>query len=223
MATSGIVTDSERRAAQVWNWCYSSFSKVGHILRFPKHTDPQKTYQWRYVTKLAQTLEEWDFDDDTSQVFIDHVAAYAKEKRLLNKGLSICFQSNILQVCHDRLSVSDKRAKSGSCLLEQTKAFLDNHRIKGSILKGLLDRSTPDAFFNIVTWYDAGEIPKLFMALSKSCTNALSKIGKVDQDQRSMLPTRSELFILASDFASNPQNRKQAEEILGKDWREMCR
>lgn len=212
----------DQRTFQVWNWCVDSYAKVGQILRFPGNTSPQKTYQWRYAKKLAQKLEEWDFDDNTCQVFIDHVAAYSREKNLLHKGLAAFFQTNILEICYNRLERSYQKSESTVDLLARTKSLLDERSVKGSILKGLLDRPAPDALFNLITWYELGEIPKLYMALSKSCTQALAQIAKLDPDQRSMLPNKSELFITAKNFVSNRASKRQAKVALGIDWRELC-
>lgn len=210
------------RVHQVWEWCCSSYAKVGYILRFPKNTDPQKTYQWRYAARLAKQLDEWDFDDKTCQVFIDHVAAYSKEKRLLRKGLAAFSQTNILQICYDRLEKFHQRSESVITTLARTNHFLSQQSKSCSFEQCLLHRDSPDAFFNVVDWYDIGKLPTVYIALSKSCMSALSKIARIDPDQRKMLPTRSKLFIARQNFVENSMEIGPAKAALGNDWRELC-
>lgn len=210
-----VVINNER-ISQVVDWCILSYSKAGHRLQFPRNTNPQKTYLWCYASKLAQKLDEWEFDDSTSKAFIDHATKYAKEKKLLHKGLSIFCQGNILQICYERFEKQDKRSESLLNSIRKSKSFLDSKAVKGSHLKALLGRPNPNAFFNIVEWYELGKISALYLAKSKSCCQAIAKINKIDPDQREMLPSQSELFILAQN------NNHEIRKILGSDWRKVC-
>ncbi len=207
------------RVYKIWNWCCESYSKIGHILRFPQATDPQKTYQWRYITHLAGKLEEWEFDDATSKTFIDHVASYVKDKNLLRKGLSAFCQDNILQVCYNRFEASIAKSDLFIHSLAASATFLQKNTINDSILAGLMGRKTPDSMFNIVTWYEIGKLSKYYLALSKSCTIAMASIAKIDKDQRDMLPKQSELYILRAKCISDRINGLKSKQVLGSDWR----
>ncbi len=216
---SGLCTDVDR-ITQVWSWCKDAFARRGSILKFPEHTEPHKTYQWRYAKRLAETLEEWEFDDHTAIAFIDSAASYVKERKLLHKGLSAFFQSNILEVCYDRLESQQCNEIKKLESLRSTREFLDG-QIRPTT-RALLNRQRLGARYNIVEWFTSGNICKLYLALSASCTYVLGVVAKQDQLQRTLLPSSAELFCERSAIDRDQSLRREAEAILGSDWRKLC-
>jgi hypothetical protein len=218
---SSLEVDDER-INTVFTWCQKSFSNVGHKLQFPKGTDPRKTYKWQHVKKLAYKLAEWEFDDDTSRTFIDQVAQHARDNKLLRKGLSAFFQSNILEVCNERLEQSQKRSDSALTSLSRTHDFLVRESNGRPIRFCLVDRADPNAFFNLVTWFETGKITTTYLAVSEECRKALIRIKKTDPDQRELLPSTLNLFAKFKQCSCNLDFSNQAQKILGKDWRSNC-
>jgi len=209
-------------ALRTWKWCQAAFASRGRKLTFPKHTDPRKTYQWRYAARLARKIEEWGFDDATAKVFISSAVDYVSEKKLLHKGLSVFFQSNMLEVCYNRIR---KHASKIANRIEQLRLAHDFVVVKCAgrpLVSVLLSRDSFDKFRNVVQWYDTGRINILYLALSIGCTSALSKLAVIAGEERSLLPTESELYCLAVDFVKDDELRLQAKSILGNDWRELC-
>jgi len=212
---------SDETVWKVWNWCVEAYREYGQTLKFPEATDPTKTYQWRYAARLARKLEEWEFDDQASIIFIHYAAQYAKEKRLLRKGLAVFFQSNTLDICYDRIDGKCEEVDRHLALLRQNRGFL-LARANGKSLTGiLLSRPAPDSYYNIVEWFERHCLSTLYMAVSKSCTVALSRLSRISPEQHSLLPGKAELFCLLGSSTDNITFKKQAAQILGNDWRTL--
>ena len=212
----------EDRILDVWRWCNTAFADKGRILRFPANTDPKDTYQWRYATRLARRLEEWDLDDETARAFIVTAVRYAYDHSLLHKGMAAFFQSNILEVCYERMMQESKTSSTQLDSLKVTKDFLDRQNGSGNMVDILLQRERLGSFTNIVQWYLAGKIYDLYVALSLSCYRAINRLEKKDPTERDHLPKRVDIFLLRSNFIRDKSNKQKAIEILKEDWREMC-
>jgi len=206
---------------KVWNWCIDAFGRCGQTLKFPDNTNPIKTYQWRYTARLVRKLEEWEFDDQASVIFIRYAVEYARDKRLLRKGLSAFFQNNILDICYDRIDSECEEIDKRLALLRKNHSFLLAHTDGKLFINVLLSRSAPDTYYNIVEWFERHRISTIYMALSRSCTVALSRLSKTSPEQRSLLPKSSELFCIMNELTNNVAFRRQALLILGNDWREL--
>lgn len=206
---------------KVWNWCREAFLKNGRRLSLPKNTDPQKTYQWRYATRLADQLEEWEFDDQTSKMFIDVAVSYAKRNHLLNKGLSAFFQSNMLQICYDHIEDHDDMTKSRIIRLSESVKYVNVRRSGRSYLETLLDNDK-HVHANIIEWYDIKKITTLYLALSQSCTVALSRLKRDNPGHRELLPCTAELLCLRTDVSDDIDLKRKSALVLGNDWRKLC-
>jgi hypothetical protein len=205
---------------KVWAWCQDSFKKHKVNISFPKDTDRTKTYQWRYASRLVRRIEEWEFDDNTARAFIDAVVGYARDNHLLRKGLAAFFQGNVLQICYDRLGEREEIVDAKATRLAESKRFVDAHSGGESIVEVLVGRNSTR--FNIVEWYEIDKISKLYLATSRACTVALARLKKLDDGQRELLPTASELLSLCSDVSTDQSFSRKLALILGSDWRKVC-
>lgn len=219
METCDTTTD---QVWKVWNWCSDSYLRHGIRLAFPKHTKPEKTYQWRYCRALVAKFGEWDFDDDTAVRFIDIAVKHAKNIGMLRKGLAIFHQSNMLHVVHDMLHAESMLYVQSLDTIGATHKWLRQQIGDGQPCEMLLRRSKAGALCNLAIWYHANKIPALYIALSKSCYRALATLEKQGMDERDQLPKATDLYRLRSDFVQDINNLKQARCILGDDWRELC-
>jgi len=204
---------------RTWKWCQEAFAAQGVKLTFPKNTDPKKTYQWRYVTRLANKIDEWELDKPTARAFIHFAVGYMKEKKLLHKGLSVFFQGNMMDVCFDRMQ---KYASGSSNRLTQ---IITSHKFVSDRCNGksavtlLLNRESFGKLRNIVRWYKSGDIAEAYLSISIVCTEALSKLAIVAPHERILLPTESELYCLAINLTKDGDFRSKAKSILDNDWR----
>jgi len=214
------IQESRTDVLTTWQWCQAAFATYGHKLTFPKATDPRKTYQWRYAAQLARKLNEWGFDDDTSQAFLRFAVGYIKERRLLHKGLSAFLQANILQICYERMQKHTDGTDKRLAKLKESRTFLVNQCGDKSMPKLLLTRRSFSDYCNIVRWYESGYITKLYLALSKICTAVLTRLPL---EQRTLLPASSELFCLRAEFLADVDVCEEAKAIFGDDWRGICK
>ena len=210
------------RIMQVWGWCQSAFLEHGHKLSFPPLTDPRKTYQWRHARRLATQLAEWHFDDQTAQVYLGLAAGYIKSKKLLHKGLSAFFQSNMLQLCHtkmeERIRFDEERIKS----IDAAHRFLRSKCGDVPTERVLLRRESFDSFRNIVVWHGSSNLPAVYMAVSRPCMIAINALEEKLPQERVLLPSKAALFSLMTTISEDVHLRTNVRSILGDDWRSLC-
>lgn len=211
------------RMRTICQWCFEAYLQhAGRRLGFPKDTDPTKTYQWRYVEALAKRLRDWQFDDELSKKFIEIAIKYAKKHSLLNKGLSIFLQKNLLEVCHKQ--IVDAHA-AGCSVLEQLRrvsSWLRDQAGAAPLRDVLLARRGMGSYCNLVRWYQSNELPEAYLALSRSCGQAIRRLATARPQERLLLPKDSRLFILNMNLTSDQDVRHQARAILHDDWRQQC-
>lgn len=200
----------------IWNWCQDEYLRHGINLSFPKNTDPQKTYQWRYLTRLAQKFIEWEFNEVTARKFLSIAVDYAQANRLLRKGLSVMFQSNFLKVCHDRMETEVQRSQNALQLLTETHNWLRSKIGAADPAVILLARRIPVSYCNLTLWFQASRIIPLYLALSKICYKVLSRLAP---SERSLFPTLPQLYLIRSKFLEDSVASKQAHELFNNDWR----
>lgn len=194
---------------EILDWCKNAYSNQGYKLQLPRCSDVTKTYQWRYVTALSKQIDSLGLDESTSQRFIEEVACYAKERNLLHKGLSILMQSNILKEVYVRLSLKDQQNNAIIDVIKANHAFITANQ-------ELLKRSHPDDYRNIVRWYLSKKISEQYLAISRKCTKALNKLAAIDQEERLLLPSSSNLVVTRMRLRPHTD---QLKSILNEDWR----
>lgn len=213
------VTDEE--VMNVWNWCSDAYLQHGIRLKLPASTDHTTTYQWRYARAIANKFAEWRFDEDTSIQFIQIAIRHCKEAGVLKKGLASLHQSNLLKVCYDQLK---KKADSNSQAIDSIEyihSWLCN-KSQNNMLKQLLHKNDPDEYSNIVKWYKASKISKLYLSLSKSCGKAMARLNISYPEERLILPSTTSLYMLRSEFIEDANNLRCVKRILGNEWRDLC-
>lgn len=214
--------DSDR-IEMIWSWCSDAYLQHGRRLSFPKGTDPTKTYQWRYVTAIAKKFAEWDFDEQTARRFLDIAVRHSKQTGTMQKGLAVFFQGNILDICYEKLQAESNSNSQTLDTLRHIRAWLQRKVGTRSLLDTLLDRDDPDGFCNLSVWVHASRISPLFLALSKSCAQALARLNLDYAEERGLLPKQTTLYILRDEFLrGDVENLTQAREIFANDWREPC-
>ena len=196
----------------VWLWCQAAYARHGIILRFPSNTEQSKTYQWRYLSSLADKFDSWEFDEATSKKFISVVTIYCLEKKLLCKGLSVFSQKNLMEICYARLEKEIVSGSSAVQILTTAKAFLARNG-------KLLGRSHPDDFSNIVKWYRSNSLPTTYLCVSKSCYAAMLTLKRTSPKERGVLPTAIQLLAARMSLLSDPDTTCDLQQVMGDDWR----
>jgi hypothetical protein len=212
---------SDDHIMTVWEWCSEAYLQHGFKLTFPAKTDPTKTYQWRYARSITLKFAEWEFDEETAKQFITIAIGHCKDAGVLRKGLAALHQTNLLQICYDRLQKQVDSNKRCADSIEHIHAWL-MARSNGDLLETLLSRQAPDEFCNLVKWVQASRISRLYLALSRTCGKALARLSRTHPEEREILPKTTTLYMLRSEFIEDAGNAINAKRILGKDWRELC-
>lgn len=217
MSTTSLAAVDDRVMA-VWEWCSEAYLQNGMRISFPANTDPHKTYQWRFVSSIANKFNEWGFDDETAKRFIAVAVREAKQRGVLKKGLAALHQSNMLDICYQIVTSQQKDNIGQIDSLTPMKQWFDSQIGNSDPLKILLHRRDRNSLSNIVTWYQASKLSDLFLALSKVCNQAVARL----QDnviERRLLPATTTLYLIRSEFLAERNNMKAAKTLFGTDWR----
>lgn len=207
----------EDRLMKIWQWCHDTYLQHGIKLNFPKGTNPTKTYQWRYIKSISTKFDEWGFDDITAQRYIQIVVSLAKRHNILRKGLAALHQKHMLEHCYNILTSQITENSSKQKHLTNVKVWLDA-KIQGKEpIDVLLKRSSKRALPNIIIWYQSSNLDDLFIALSKSCSQAARSIK--DDAEKRLIPSSTTLYLVRNEFLAETKNSHFAKELFGTDWR----
>lgn len=206
------------RVMMVWEWCQAAYLQHGIRISFPANTDPHRTYQWRFVSSIAEKFNEWGFDDSTAKRFIITAVGEAKQRGVLRKGLAALHQSNMLDICYQIVTSQQKDNVDQIESLASMKKWFDNQIGNADPLNLLLYRRERNAMSNIVVWYKASKLSDLFLALSKVCGQAISRLQDNPIECR-LLPATTSLYLIRSEFLSERSNVKKTQVLFGTDWR----
>lgn len=171
----------------------NAMKQCGKRVSLPKTKDVTKTYMWRQLAKFSNTLEDLEIDVDSKfgSKVIKLIVKRAKANKQLNRGASILNVKDAVPQALDELEsetdIEDKIVES----IEEASLFLKRQRDKNDMLSCLLHRKRKRGYSNIVCWYENGELSKVFVALSKVCNKAISRLP---EDERLMLPSDEDII-----------------------------
>ncbi len=194
-------------------------------MSFPEGTDPRKTYQWRHMEALERKLVEWEFDDTLCKAFIDIAIRYAKDRRLLNKGTSIFLQKNLLAECYTRLREQAVKQDDVVSILGRTKTWLDAQVAASNcddLIELLMTRNGIGAYPNVIRWYEGGQLPEVYLAVSRACGVAIARLTRERPNERTLLPKDMRLFLTRTSVLAEARVKLEIRNILCDDWRKPC-
>lgn len=209
---------SEERIMMIWDWCCDAYLQHNIKLAFPANANPTKTYQWRYLKSMIAKFDEWEFDEATTKHFIHICVGHCKQAGVLRKGLAALHQSNLLKICYNKLKERSDNGRQSVDSIVHIHTWLTK-RSNGNIVKTLLKRQEVDEFCNLVKWYQASKISRLYLALSRPCGRAMSRLEAADPEERSILPKSTTLYLLRTGFIKDAENVEKLKQIFGSDWR----
>jgi hypothetical protein len=210
------------RVMEIWSWCSEAYLRHGRKMTLPHGTDPAKTYQWRYTIAIARKFEEWDFDEETAKRFIDIAVRHSKQSGTLQKGLASLHQGNILDICYEILQKESDRNVQTIESIKHIHKWLHKKAVSRDLLQVLLHRDDPEGFTNLAMWFQATRVTALYMALSRTCGQAMAILNRDSPEERGLLPRQTELFLLRQEFLHDHSNLIMAREIFANDWRVPC-
>lgn len=184
----------------LWQMSVDAFAKYNIVLKLPKHTDRRKTYQWRYLAKMNSNFKKWNLEKDEIKQFLSIAVDYARHNRIAFKGLSLFHQTNILQVCYDKLVAKLQYRRRMLRNLRDMKAWFAVQTAEGDVITVCLRRANNVSMCNLAKWYQSAKINPLFMALTKPCMLAMDMVGDLD---KALLPSKAELVLARQEFLSS--------------------
>lgn len=213
MSEKSEIPDS--RIFTVYSWFQDEMHQAGRKIKLPKCSDKTKTYQFRWTKSFVNKCIEWDLEDKLVRILISDVVKYAKKQKLLDRGTQILCMGNIIDICFQSLKELDDDEASLIEELRSCKAFLGDQAGDKDILVRRLLESDSGGCSNILYWYNLGRLTEVFMALSKSCNQALAKLPEGERDE---LPSKFELFRICNHTVSNDLLPK-LRAVMGSDLR----
>jgi hypothetical protein len=207
---SDIKNSPDERIIALFKYAQSAFRRIGINVAFPQHTDPRKTYKWRYMAKFIEKLDEFHINDQIAYRLIDAVALYASKHKQQHKGLSLLASDQILKVCCDSLAESDNHEAKIIMRLQSDKQLVCN--------ANPLSRQASSSLPNIVKWYMQGLLSCTYMALSERCHSAMTSLNKVE---RSMLPSGLDLIKARAEILKDARLKYKVKVVFGNDWRSV--
>lgn len=199
----------------VYAWCNDIYAEYGKPLKTSHDTELTKTYNWRYVTGISKKFQEWELDEELCKRFLRLAIGKLFSSKLRSKGLSVLHQSNLLNQTYQQL-ISEIEHKNQQLEIFRRAHNWLNKTVPGDKLTELLKKRTMSADPNLVQWFQAKKLPSVYIAFSKSCSQAYNKLT---QYQR-LLPPPTELYRLR--YGCSEDQKTNFKEILKADWREPC-
>ncbi len=206
-----VTEPDDTYVVKVWQWCRDAMATHQRKLSFPARTDPKKTYQWRSAKALAARFNEWDMDDETAKRYVEIATAHGQRGGLLNKGLGLYLQANLVEVVRDELKRCHQRVLSDLDLIRRRWPKLH------ADLSQALTRQAPGATSMLVVWFRAGELTPTLLALSKTAGRALQRLAVTSPTERANLPADLELYRLRHKLLADETAMTELAAILGDD------
>jgi hypothetical protein len=199
----------------VYSWFQSEMQRVGRKIKFPKCSDKTKTYQFRWTKSFVSKCDEMGLDDKVVRILIGDIVNYAKAKKLLDRGTQVLCMGNITDICCQGLQDLEDDEASLIEELRSCRAFLRERTGDKDILVRILVESDSGGLSNLLYWHNLGHLTEVFMALSKSCNLALSRLPKGEREE---LPSGLTLLRICTHTVSDDL-LPQLTAVMGSDLR----
>lgn len=183
---------------KLYDLCSEIYSQNGIKIKFPKHTDPTKTYQWRFLKSLYSKFIKWNLDGEMQRQFVIYAVGYAKKHKILHKGLSIFHQSNIMDLCYEDAKKSQDKFENNAKLVLRQHRWLLNQAGDKDLDNILLQKRGSTK--NIVLWHQSSNLSELYISISQACLRSYKKMTNTELE---MMPSLEKLCSLRSSFMIN--------------------
>lgn len=209
-----VITDRDTRILNVYQIFRRVISKYGKNFSLPEHTDPKKTYSWRYLSHFVDKLDALDIDDRYVSVVIEAILQHAKTKGLLNRGVAVLLKQDILELCLKKLEKDQQVDNNRLMTIKKSHDFLLKQlRQEGDPIRILSSKRNQGAYANMTCWFEQGLLSVEYIAVSKQCRRTFRYLQPSElelyPEPRELLKLK--LKILSMDTAS------ELKQVLGDD------
>lgn len=202
----------DQKIEEIFSWFQREMLRVGRGISFPRCKDRRKTYLWRQLRSFSEAVN--GFDDVLIRKILRIIVDYSYENQLLQKGASILCRSDIFQICQKKLAEELKQDDEFVKEVKMCEVFLLKHQGTQSRYDALMNKRDTNRSSNLTCWYGSGRITKTFLAISKSCCRAISKM---DEKERCGLPNDIELIKLRERCLRSGYRREKLQDLMGED------
>lgn len=196
----------------IYKWYQSAMAGVGRKVSLPANTDPEKTYQYRAVSRFAALMDEWGLSENSTRSLVRAIVRYGKRKNLLGKGAQLLNMKSIVNICYDMLREEVARNETFLRELRKSKQFMDQN--PSDRVEWLVTKEQKNGYTNITRWARTGDLSLGFISLSMNCRQAISLLPC---DERSEFPEDTELLRTRIGLLSDPELRARIQDIMGDD------
>jgi hypothetical protein len=204
----------DNRVMTVFSWYRIAMKSVGRKVKFPEGASKERTYLWRQLKTFVKKVDELELDNNTTRELVFELVKYGKQNKLLDRGAAILIRTDLLEVLERKLE-SDLATEFGLLAeIESSELFLSRQQETKSRIEALLGQKNPGAYANITCWHQSGRLARSFIALSKSCCQALSKL---DNDERKELPPDTTLLKLRILCLQDQHRARKIYDLMGLD------
>lgn len=213
-----VAVTKEERIIKIYLLLKRELRRYKKSISLPKKTDPTKTYSWRYLERFLDRVETSGFNDDDMPIIIEAIVNYAYENRLLNRGIAILDQKNILEVVSAKLEKEAKEENDITRTITTSRSFVRKQLPQNSSPEQvrilLAQRPNRTAYTNITRWFKSNQISIGYIAVSRECKKAL---GTLPNHELELFPQPRELMRMRLQLISNPNIVTKLKTVLGND------
>jgi hypothetical protein len=210
----------ESQVSKIWAWYQEAMWKcAGRKVNMPGHTDPKKTYQYRWMSAFVENLKDWQItSDDLIKHMVFAVVRYARDHKLLRMGASILAMQKVLEICHNSIQEERKTYIEFATDLQRSRQFLLESCGSPFDVHKMTTKEKPGGYANVIFWLKSGRISTTYLCLSNACHKALAVIEKSDPSQRKEIQNHDDLLRRRLHILAEPTLKKIAQRILGVDY-----
>ena len=198
----------------IYKWFQRAMANAGRRISLPANTPPEKTYQFRAVSRFAKQVNEWGLSEPVTCALVNAIVRYGKKKDLLNKGASLLNMKSILQICHDLLREEITRNEVIVESLRHSRNFLRRSVAGGDTIERLVTKERRGGFTNFARWYRSGDLSSSFISVSTACRKALNLLP---YDERAEFPADTTLLKNRIRLLSDRELCGIIKEIMSND------
>lgn len=205
----------EDNALKIYGLFKRKMAKHGRYVSLPKNVDWQKTYNWRYIVKFTNVLEENDLLEQAPSV-IEAVILDAKKRGTLRRNFTLLnIRGKLLEIYEKKLTADLNNVQKQLAMVSRSHDFFVCKVGGQNPVEILLKKQDYFGYTNLARWYDAKYLSAFYVAVSKSCRAAIAGLSQSD---RSLLPTDLQLYKLLFVAAKNKSLAAKLKEILGPEF-----
>lgn len=208
----------DAKVMKVYDLFKRAMYKSGRMISFPEHTDPKKTYGWRYLSKFVSRLDDLELDDAVIPQIVNALVEQARKDRLLSRGIAILDRKDLLEVCIARLEREKRECNDVVRAVIRSHQFLLNALNEGTEKQSMFDilsaRKNKQSYANVTRWHQSGQLSIHYVAVSRVCRKSL---GTLDDSELKLFPPAKQLLKTRLMHLSDGILVQKLKEILKED------